>query len=92
MKFSKTVGNSWHHVLDRPDDLQPRVPSETVHEWHGREELHTPAATPAAATATATGTIVLFPIRRLINIKRKRLNNVTNTNPSHSASRKLVLG
>lgn len=43
MKFSKTVGNSWHNVLDQ---LQPGIPGETVQERHGgREELHTSAAT-----------------------------------------------
>lgn len=43
MKFSKTVGNSWHNVLDQ---LQPGIPGETVQERHGgREELYTSAAT-----------------------------------------------
>lgn len=47
MKFSKTVGNSWHNVLDQ---LQPGVPGGAIKGRHGRDELHT-----SAASASTTG-------------------------------------
>lgn len=50
MKFSKTVGNSWHNVLDQ---LQPGVPGGAIEGRHGRDELHTPAA--AASTGNGWG-------------------------------------
>lgn len=61
MKFSKTVGNSWHNVLDQ---LQPGIPGETVQGRHdGREELHT------TGTAAKTG-IYLFYWPRLVIFRR----------------------
>lgn len=47
MKLSKSVGNSWHNVLD---EHQQRVPGQTNKEWFERKELH---------TATCSGDYIL---------------------------------
>lgn len=64
MKFSKTVGNSWHNVLDQ---LQPGVPGGAIKGRHGRDELHTSAA--AASTTGYDKLYIMYYIRIIINYK-----------------------